>query len=181
MWFLLPNHLHQPYWLIPPVWELVTIHTLPCVKPLLVQLAFFLVYWSLKMGLISFPETSAGNSHHSLHNNVEECSSFCIYSCTMLLLLIQFFHTVPSDKCGTYLPLQCNYFCVAEDTISGWMTKESGFCCLEGIKEFFLLYRIQFGPGHTHLCILWVPGAISTGIKWPRVSSWRHTFVSFQG
>ena len=106
VWFLLPNHLDEPYWLVPPFRELVTAST----SPVLVQLAFFVDYWPLRTGPVGFPETSVSNYHHSLRNNPEEHSSFCFCAGTMLLLLILFFHIVPyafipTDGCGAYLSL----------------------------------------------------------------------------
>jgi hypothetical protein len=69
-----PNYLHQPYWLAPRYWELITARTLPYINSLLGQPAMFLDSWHYSRP-IGHTEKSVRNCHYSLRNNPEERSS----------------------------------------------------------------------------------------------------------
>jgi hypothetical protein len=73
--FLLPCfQWHQPYWLAPRYWELITAHTIPCINHVLQQLGPFLVFWPSEIGPLCCAETSVMNYQYLLRNNAEGCS-----------------------------------------------------------------------------------------------------------
>jgi hypothetical protein len=66
--------MHQPNWLAPHYWKLLTDHTFPYINTILGQPAFFLDSGPLKMGAIGCPKMSVTNYHYLLWNNTEGLS-----------------------------------------------------------------------------------------------------------
>lgn len=72
---LLSSHLHQPYWLAPCYWELISVHNLPYINCVLGLRNFVLDSWPYKTEPIGFLGTLVRNNHYSLCSSPEECSS----------------------------------------------------------------------------------------------------------
>jgi hypothetical protein len=78
------NHLHQPCWLAPHCWQLITVHTVPYINS--VRTASCLVgFLTLEDGTNKLSKTLVRNYRYLLRNNPEECSSLlnnvCFFFC----------------------------------------------------------------------------------------------------